>query len=233
MAGQHWPLRNTTTRAAPPPESARPARAAGLASPTTYVVPTALLMLGAMLQIVSIFLPYWKLVLLAPQYPKGLTIQLYVNRLTGDVKEVDGLNHYIGMRPLGEGGELERSVAIIAIVALALLLLAAVFIQNRWAALLALPAVLYPIIFLADLFYWLYTFGHTLDPKAALSSSIKAFTPTILGPGLVGQFKTVASLEPGFWLAAAGSLVILLGLYFHRRAYKPLVEARVGHPVGP
>ena len=190
-------------------------------------------MLGAMLQIVSIFLPYWKLVLLAPQYPKGLAIQLYVNRLAGDVKEVDGLNHYIGMRPLGEGGELERSVAIIAVVALALLLLAAVFIQNRWAALLALPAVLYPVIFLGDLYYWLYSFGHTLDPKAALSSSIKPFTPTIFGPGLVGQFKTIASLEPGFWLAAIGSLVILLGLYFHRRAYKPLVEARVGHPVGP
>jgi hypothetical protein len=196
------------------------------ASPTTYVLPTALLMLGAMLQVVSIFLPYWQLVLHAPQYPKGLTVQLYVNRLAGDVKEIDGLNHYIGMRPLGEGGELERSVAVIAIVTLALLLFAAVFIHNRSAALLALPAVAYPLIFLADLFFWLYRFGHELDPKAALSSSIKPFTPTILGQGVVGQFSTVASVQEGFYLAALGSLVVLMGLYLHRRAYKPLFEAR-------
>jgi hypothetical protein len=228
-----WSPRATgTTPPAPAPSTAASASASA-ASPTTYVLPTALLMFGAMLQIVSIFLPYWELVLHAPQYPKGLRIQLFVNRMAGDVKEVDGLNHYIGMRPLGEGGELERSVAIIAIVALAMLLLAAVFIQNRWAGLLALPAVVYPLVFLGDLYYWLYTFGHQLDPKAALSSSIKPFTPTILGEGVVGQFRTTAAVQEGFYLALVGSLIVLLGLYFHRRAYKPLLEERVGHPVGP
>jgi hypothetical protein len=232
MARIPWPRRAAgfEQRASSPTASSP---TAGAASPTTYVLPTALLMFGAMLQIVSIFLPYWQLVLHAPQYPKGLKIQLFVNRMAGDVKEIDGLNHYIGMRPLGEGGELERSVAVIAIVALAMLLLAAVFIQNRWAGLLALPAVVYPLVFLADLYYWLYTFGHQLDPKAALSSSVKPFTPTILGEGVVGQFRTTATVQEGFYLAAVGSLVLLLGLYFHRRAYKPLLEARVGHSVGP
>ncbi len=196
------------------------------ASPTTYVLPTAILMLGAMLLIVSIFLPYWRLVLHAPQYPGGLQVELFVNRLAGDVQEIDGLNHYIGMPKLEEAAEFERSFAVLAVVALALLLLAAVFIQNWWAGILALPAVLYPAVFLADLFYWLYRYGHDLDPKAALSSSIKPFTPTLLGEGRVGQFRTTATLEEGFFLALAGSLVILIGLYFHRRAYKPLVEVR-------
>lgn len=228
-----WSSRAASMPPPAPNASTAASGTASAASPTTYVLPTALLMFGAMLQIVSIFLPYWQLVLHAPQYPKGLRIQLFVNRMTGDVKEIDGLNHYIGMRPLGEGGELERSVAVIAIVALAMLLLAAVFIQNRWTGLLALPAVAYPLVFLVDLYYWLYSFGHQLDPKAALSSSIKPFTPTILGEGVVGQFRTTASVQEGFFLAAAGSLIVLLGLYFHRRAYKPLLEARTGHPVGP
>lgn len=215
-------LRDVVSAPSPPPSSQLPISA----SPTTYVLPTAILMLGAMLIVVSMFLPYWQLTLYAPQYPKGLRVELYVNRLAGDVREIDTLNHYIGMPKLGEAAELERSVAVIAVGTIALLLLAAVFIHNWWAGLLVLPAVLYPVVFLADLYYWLYRYGHDLDPKAALSSSIKPFTPTILGEGHIGQFKTVASLEEGLHLALAGSLVVLVGIYFHRRAYKPLVEAR-------
>ncbi len=87
-------------------------------------------------------------------------------------------------------------------------------------------AIAYPVAFLADLFFWLYYFGHNLDPKAALSSSIKPFTPAILGEGRIGQFRTVAGMEEGLLLAFAGSAIILVGLYFHRRAYKPLWDAR-------
>lgn len=197
-----------------------------VATPETYIVPTMLLMLGAMLLVVSIFLPYWKMTLHAPQYPDGLHVQLYVNKMTGDVREIDGLNHYIGMPKLEEAGALERSFSSLAIGALALLLIAAVFIHNQWAAALALPVVLYPAAFLADLFYWLYTFGHNLDPKAPLSSAIKPFTPAILGTGKIGQFSTVATVDTGFYLAILGSVVVLVGLYFHRAAYKPLLETQ-------
>jgi hypothetical protein len=183
-------------------------------------------MFGAMLLVLSMFMPYWQLTLHAPQYPKGLQVELYVNRVTGDVDEVDGLNHYIGMARLAEAAPMERTISVIAIGVLGLLLMAAVFIQNRWAMFLALPAVLFPAVFLADLYYWLYYFGHNLDPKAALSTSIKPFTPAILGEGRVGQFRTVASVEEGYYLALFGALVILIGLYFHRRAYKPLADAR-------
>jgi uncharacterized membrane protein len=42
---------------------------------------------------------------------------------------------------------------------------------------------------------------------------------------LIGQFKTIASLGIGFYLAILASILILLGLYFQRKAYKPLVDA--------
>jgi len=202
-----------------------------VASPTTYVLPTAILMLGVALLVVSIFLPYWSLTLHAPQYPGGLSVELYVNRLTGDVDEIDELNHYIGMREMREAAQTERSFSVLAIGTLGLLLMAAVFIQSRWAALLALPAVVYPLVFLADLYFWLYRFGHTLDPHAALSTSIKPFTPVLLGEGRVGQFTTTAGLEPGYLLAVLGAATVVIGLYFHRRAYKPLYDARhLAHP---
>ncbi len=189
-----------------------------------YMMPTLLFAAAAIMLLVSLFLPWWRLTLNAPQYPAGLHVQAYVNQLKGDVSEIDGLNHYIGMRPLDEAATFERQISIYGIVGLALLILAAIFIHNRWAALLALPALLLPVVFLADLQFWLANFGTNLDPTAPLSSSIKPFVPPVLGKGTIGQFSTVAVPGEGLWLAILASLVILVGLYFHRRAYKPLVE---------
>lgn len=189
-----------------------------------YLLPTVFLGLAAFCLLVSIFQPYWKMTLLAPQYPGGLKVQAYVNRLEGDVGEIDGLNHYIGMRPLGEAAQLERSLSIIIISVTALLVVAAIFIHTKWAALLALPALLFPAIFLGDMYFWLRNFGLNLDPTAALSGAIEPFVPPVLGEGLVGQFKTIAAPDNGLYLAAFASFLILLGLYFHRRAYKPLVD---------
>lgn len=193
-----------------------------------FLIPTLLLGASGLLLVISIFLPYWKMTLMAPQYPGGLQVQAYLSHLEGDVREIDGLNHYIGMRPLEEAAQLEREMSIAAVIAIALLALAAVYIHNKWAAFLALPAMLFPFGFLGDLYFWMRNFGQNLDPTAPLSSSIKPFVPPILGEGVVGQFRTIAEAGSGLILAFVASGLILVGLYFHRRAYKPLVEAREG-----
>lgn len=191
-----------------------------------FILPSVLFAMAATCLVVSVFLPYWKMELKAPQYPQGLHIQAYLNRLTGDVREIDGLNHYIGMRPLGEAAQFEREVGIYAIVALSLLVFAGIFIPNRVAAYLSAPALVFPAAFLADLHFWLKDFGTNLDPKAPLSSSVKPFVPPVLGEGNVGQFVTVAGMDIGLYLAIVASAMILVGLWFHRRAYKPLADAR-------
>lgn len=192
-----------------------------------YRLPTLLFILAAVLLIASIFLPYWKMTLQAPQYPKGLSVQAYIFKLTGDVGEIDGLNHYIGMRPLAEAAQLERSLSIAAVGVLTLLIIGAIFIHTKYTVLLVLPAIFYPIIFLADMYYWLRNFGLNLDPTAPLSSAIKPFVPPILGVGMLAQFVTIAQVQIGFYLALLASFSIIVGLYFHRRAYKPLVDSQI------
>jgi copper chaperone NosL len=191
-----------------------------------YILPTLLFVAAAVLLIISVLQPWWQLKLNAPQYPKGLYVVAYVNQMTGDVGEIDGLNHYIGMRPLREAAQFEQSISVIGIIAIAMLILAAAFVHSKWAALLALPALLLPVFFLADLQFWLANFGMNLDPNAALSSSIEPFIPPVLWKGTIAQFSTVPRLLTGFWLAVTASGLILVGLFFHRRAYKPLVDAR-------
>lgn len=192
-----------------------------------YLAPTWLLALARVLLLVSIFNPYWHMELEAPQYPDGLYITAYVNHLEGDVKEIDGLNHYIGMRPIEQAAVFERTTAVWLVIAMFLLVEGAALIHSKWAVLLALPSVLFPVGFLVDLQFWLYTFGQNLDPSAPLSAAIKPFTPTVLGEGGIGQFKTYSDAGLGLWLAGASAVLTVVAFVFHRRAYRPLYKQAV------
>jgi hypothetical protein len=197
-----------------------------------YLAPTLFLALARVLLLISIFVPYWTMDLDAPQYPNGLQVTAYVNHLEGDVKEINGLNHYIGMKPLEQAAAFERAAAVWMIIAMFLLVEGAAFVHNKWAVLLALPAVFFPIGFLVDLHFWLTAFGQNLDPTAPLSSSVKPFTPTILGEGGIGQFKTYASAGWGLYLAGATALLTITGFVFHRRAYRPLTLRMAAETAG-
>jgi hypothetical protein len=173
---------------------------------------------AAILLTASTFLPYWRMRLNAPQYPSGLHVTVYVNHMTGDVAEIDGLNHYIGMAPLDEAAQIERAIAPIALVVIALLILGVALIRSKWFAILAIPAMTFPVIFLADLWLWLRFYGNNLDPTAPLSSSIEPFTPTVLGTGHVGQFSTTAWVLPGWYLALVAAVLTGVGLHYRRQA---------------
>lgn len=166
--------------------------------------------------VASFFAPWWKFSLYAPQYPKGLTLVISLTGMGGDVAEIDLLNHYIGMKHLAGAAPVERhlagyGVALIAVLTLVLLAVAG----KKLNKVVALPAIGFPLGFLADSFYWLYTFGHQLDPKAPLR--IGAFTPEMFGNGQIGQFETFASPAIGFWLAIAGVGFALVATYLRSR----------------
>lgn len=177
-----------------------------------------LLVASGVLLVLSLLVPYWTITLHAPQYPGGLTVDVYAYKMTGDVFEVDGLNHYIGMMKLEDAAEFERAIARFAIPVVALLAVASHWVRGRLRWLPVLPALLYPVVFVADLFAWLYYAGHSLDPNAALSSSIHEFTPRLLGKGTIGQFSTQASFTLGFYLALLAALIVLTVMLFGRQA---------------
>lgn len=191
-----------------------------------YGAPGLLLLAARVLILASLFLPYWHMELVAPQYPDNLHLTAYVNHLAGDVAEIDNLNHYIGMRSLHEAAQLERRFGVFVLIGLAVLLELAAWVHNRWAALLVLPAASFPAVFLIDLHLWMSHFGQNLDPEAPLSSAIEPFVPPILGTGGIGQFETVASAGVGLIMATVASCLMLAALFFHRRAYKPLIDAK-------
>src|SRR5262249_38725932 len=140
--------RGPATAAATPAEGARGTRRVELAS-------RLLLLLAAAALLVSPRYPYWTMKLNAPPYPRGLSLAIYPDHVAGDVDEIDGLNHYIGMRKIGSAANVERRIGVPAIVALAIGLAIAASCRSRWAVLLVIPTILFPAMFLADLFWWL------------------------------------------------------------------------------
>jgi hypothetical protein len=174
-----------------------------------FVVAT-LSVLAIVLLAGSILFPYWEVTLKAPQYPDGLHVFVYLNKVEGDVSEVDLLNHYIGMKKLGEAAQFERSIALYALSLVSLFTLFFVFSGKKVMSLFALPALGFPIGFLVDLSFWLYHFGHNLNPHAPIR--FKPFTPHLLGEGRIGQFATVGVSEMGFYFAIASFIFVVTAL---------------------
>ena len=129
---------------------------------------------------------------------------------------------------VGEAAVLERTLSVFIIIGLALLIVGTIFVHSPFALFLAIPAIAYPVFFLGDLYFWMRTFGTNLDQNAPLKNAVQPFVPPLLGEGKIAQFSTVATWEVGLWMSIAASILIIIGLYFHRRAYKPLVVGEAG-----
>ncbi|MBI4882502.1 MAG: hypothetical protein HY826_00440 [Actinobacteria bacterium] len=198
-------------------DAVQPDPLVGAATKRRRFVSWAVGILAAVLCLVAIPQPLWKALLEAPQYhgDGALRLTAYGDRLVGDVCELNDLNHYIGMRRLGEPSIPCGSVALgrgdntvgriapemvlwlpAALVAAAAVLVIAVN-SRRWLRRLALLFVWgFPVGVLVMTQYHLYDFGHDLDPAAAFHPT--PFTPWVLGPSTIYQFSVNA--RPGLGL---------------------------------
>src|SRR5262245_31605440 len=186
-------------------EDARPDRVASL---TLALV--AALALGT-----AWWLPWWVLNARAPQYgQRTLVVQVGPRTVVGDVRELDTLGHYVGIRPLGALASVERALAPLGMLGAVGGLLVAPWFRRRTLRLLAVaPALFMPLFLLADLHLWMDKAVNERDPNASLNLTVSRINPKLFGEYDVGQFKVVAELGGGFYLAATGAL-LGLGLAF-------------------
>lgn len=168
-------------------------------------------LLAAAMAGVAGLLPLWRMELLAPQYPAGLHLWAYGTRMEGDLREINALNHYVGIAAIHPEDLIELRLFPFLLAGLVLALLAgAVIAKRRWQRLLLVAAVwAFPVGMLLDLQWWLYRYGHDLDPAAALR--LDPFTPKVVGTTKVMNFHTEAMVGTGFWVFAAAGALLLLG----------------------
>lgn len=171
-------------------------------------------LLAVTLFAVSFALPVWESNIVAPQYPNGLGVRVYVDRVEGDTFEVNLLNHYVGMRHVEDMATIERSLAIYLLVLAGCAAVFSLTLERPvWRMLFALPLLLFPVGMFVDLLGWLYYSGHALDPTSALSMTVKPFMPKLVGYQKVANFHVWSSLGWGAWLQIAASAVLARSLW--------------------
>lgn len=157
----------------------------------------------------SYAMPLWVSRFVAPQYPYGLNLYVYLDHVEGDTFEVDLLNHYVGLRPIEQMACTERKYALGMLVVVCLAaVVASIFPKSLWQVLFVLPLILFPLGMLLDLTAWLYYAGHSLDPDSALGMSVKPFTPKLIGTQKIANFDVTSSLGSGTYLQLAAALLL-------------------------
>lgn len=175
--------------------------------------------------------PLWHVGLVAPQYPEGLGLHIFLNTVRGvqpnDLQNINGLNHYVGMREITPDAIPELRYMPWIVGALALLGLFAAAVGRRalgylWGALLLLLCAggLY------DFWRWEYTYGHDLSPTAIIKVPGMAYQPPLIGSKQLLNFKATSLPDIGGWIAIAVALIAVVMMirlarstpHHHRRA---------------
>ena len=151
----------------------------------------------------------------APQYPEGLEMKIWIDNITGDVKIISALNHYIGMRHI-EVNMFPEFGYMIYIVAVVIAFGILVSIVNRRFMLVSYAILLVTcgIAALVDFYLWGYDYGHNLDPTAAIVVPGMAYQPPVIGTKQLLNFTAFSGPDIGGWIfVVSGVLVIAILVY--------------------
>lgn len=156
------------------------------------------LLLAALILLPVYFFPLWNMTFRSNQYTDGLVLHIYAYELQGgktpnrdDLREINSLNHYIGMRPLLESDFSEFAWLPFVIGALILLCLRALVIGKMANVIDVFVLFSYFGLFsLWSFYHRLYVYGHNLDPTAAIK--VPPFTPPVFGVKQIANFSVTS-----------------------------------------
>ena len=170
-----------------------------------------IVIIAVCLMSLSFVLPMWQINLEAPQYPEGIGIYIWLNKISGqkthDLNNINGINHYIGMKPIKQESFPElRWMPYIMI----FLIINGIFVSiSGWKSILYswfAILVLLGIAGLIDFYVWAYDYGHNLDPHAAIKVPGMSYQPPLIGS------KTLLNFTAHSWPGLGGWAVICAGL---------------------
>jgi len=185
--------------------------------------PRLLLVAAAVLVAAAYFLPLWNLTMFAPQYAQGLSLDIHTYTLVGghngqDIKEINLLNHYIGMRDLAIEDFTEFKWMPFVLGGLALLFLRATVLGTVKEVVDSVVLFGYFGAFsLGSFAYKMYRYGHDLAPTAPVK--VEPFTPPVFGYQQIANFEVYSYPRAGTYLLLTVGVLLASALWFswHQR----------------
>jgi copper chaperone NosL len=182
-----------------------------------------LIAFSALLMLSAYFLPLWQIILEAPQYPEGLGMKIWLNDITGNVDQINGLNHYIGMKHIIVDDFIEFKILPYIFGAIIFTGIITAIKGNTkllwfWVILL----LVFAVVGLTDFYMWEYDYGHNLDPKAAIKVEGMSYQPPLIGYKQLLNFIAGSFPDYGGILAGLGGSIAVGVLYYEQRLIKKL-----------
>ena len=189
-----------------------------------------ILMLLAALSMSLLFMfPMWKIFLEAPQYPEGLEMHIWVNKLGGNseytLQNFNILNHYIGMEKIHPDSFAELKYMPYIVYFMIASGIAVAFLNKRslvmaWFVTLLLAGA----AGLIDFYLWLVKFGTNLDPQAPIKVPGMTYIPPFLGSKQLLNFSALSLPAEGALGIIIPMLLVAIVIYIefiHRKKKKP------------
>ncbi len=186
--------------------------------------PRLLLALALVCLVPTFFAPLYDMTMFAPQYPDGLRLHIYSYTLTGgnggqDVREINVLNHYIGMKHLAVDSFAEFNWLPFVIGVFGLLFLRAAVLGKMSHLVDVLVLYLFFGLFSMWSFgYRMYQYGHQLDPGAPVH--VPPFMPPMFGYKKLANFEVYSYPAFGAYALAAVALCLLLAFLLAWRQWR-------------
>ncbi|QRM89856.1 hypothetical protein FG167_11650 [Lacinutrix sp. WUR7] len=192
-----------------------------------------IMIIGSLLLLGLFKFPLWNIMLGAPQYPDPLGMNIYIDGIKGvsefDLQNIDGLNHYIGMKTIPKADEMwEFSMFPKVIFGMAMLGviigLLGYFGKVSYKYFLGwfLFMSVLGILGMYDFNNWLVDYGGNLDPHAIIKVTNPDGTPMSYKPPLIGfkkllNFDVTSLPHTGGYLMFVGMSLTLVAFWLGRK----------------
>jgi len=196
------------------------------------------MIIGSLFLLGLFVFPLWNIMLGAPQYPEPLGMNIHIDGIKGfnefDIQNIDGLNHYIGMKTIPKPEEMwEFSTFPLVIAAMVFLgVLIGVLgyfkkVSYKWFLGWFLFMSVLGVLGMYDFNAWMTDYGTNLDPHAIMKIANPDGTPMTYKPPLFGNAKMlnfdVTSLpDTGAWLMFIGMSLTVIAFFVGKKSAKSI-----------
>lgn len=185
----------------------------GVNEKSSRTISIALAALAAVLLLLALKFPLWKMHLEAPQYrdEEALNISVYPNSFHGDLRELNVLDQYIGVHIPRTLPQFKWLPAML-IAGATLTVLTAFLpksIRSRTSTLLSVAMIAALLAAAVQARVQMHDIGHQRDQKTILVG-VGDFTPPFLGTNKIAQFTVSSRFGLGAWLIG-GAFALQLG----------------------
>ncbi|MBX7152008.1 hypothetical protein K1X84_10235 [bacterium] len=182
-----------------------------------------IMLLAASLILIGLyFTPLWWIKLDAPQYPEGLGLYIWIDQITGqnpnDLKTINGLNHYIGMKIITPESIPELTLMPYIVGFLIVSGFLVTFLSDRNWLLVWIGIFLIVLVAgLVDFYLWEYDYGHNLNPDAPIKVPGMTYQPPLIGTKQLLNMRTTSLPYIGGALAGLSFLLAVIVWYREKR----------------